>query len=102
MTLPTRLSSFGPNKCCKLLKSLYGLKQASRKWYEKLSLLLLSCGYQQAQADHSLFTKAVGSDFTAIIIYVDDIVLTGNSIPEMDSIKCTLDSIFSYQRSWSA
>ena len=94
MVIPPGVSSSRPSQCCKLLKSLYGLKQASQKWFEKLSLLLLSYGYQQAQADHSLFIKAIGSDFTALIIYVDDIVLTGNSVEEINSIKNVLDCNF--------
>lgn len=94
MMLPPGMSSSRPNQCCKLLKSLYGLKQASRKWYEKLSVLLLSCGYQQAHSDHSLFIKTVGESFTALIVYVDDIVLTGNSAAEINTIKDVLHSNF--------
>ena len=94
MTVPPGVPSSRPNQCCKLLKSLYGLKQASRKWYEKLSILLLSCGYQQAQADHSLFVKSAGADFTILLVYVNDIVLTGNSVTEMSNIKGILHSNF--------
>ena len=61
---------------------------------KKLSLILLSCKYQQAQADHSLFVKSFGNNFTTLIVYVDDIVLTGNSVDEMDSIKKILDDTF--------
>ena len=94
MMVPPGVCVSHQNQCCKLLKSLYGLKQASRKWFEKLSLLLLSCGYQQAQADHSLFIKAVDNYFTALIIYVDDIVLIGNSVAEIEKIKHVLDNNF--------
>ena len=58
------------------------------------SQLLLSCGYKHAHADHRLFIKSHGSDFTALIIYVDDIVLTDNSVQEIDYIKRTLHSNF--------
>jgi len=55
MTIPQGVVSPGPNKACKLLKSLYGLKQSNRKWYERLSTLLLQLGFIQAHGDHSLF-----------------------------------------------
>ena len=44
MTVPSGVSTSKPNQCCKLMKSLYGLKQASRKWYKKLSILLCLVG----------------------------------------------------------
>eukprot|EP00256_Glycine_max_P069532 XP_025984127.1 uncharacterized protein LOC113001480 [Glycine max] len=94
MSIPPGLSGYSSSQCCKLKKSLYGLKQASRKLYEKLSDLLISFGYKQAHVDHSLFIKNVDGKFTALIIYVDDIVLTGNSVKEITNIKQTLHSNF--------
>lgn len=84
MVVPQGVHS-SPNKVCKLLKSLYGLKQASCKWYEKLSSLLVSWGYKQANSDHSLFTKHSPESFIALLVYVDDIVLVGNSLSEFSS-----------------
>jgi len=66
----------------------------SHKWYEKLYFLLQSSGYAQAHVDHSLFIKNTGSNFTALIVYVDDIVLTGNCAYEITKIKVTLHSHF--------
>ncbi|CAJ2629530.1 unnamed protein product, partial [Trifolium pratense] len=89
-----------PNSCsntpkvCRLHKSLYGLKQASRQWYSKLSSALLSLGYSQSAADHSLFLKKIGSSFTALLVYVDDIVLAGNNSLEITSVKSFLDKRF--------
>ena len=55
MTLPPGVSPSKRNQVCKLMKSLYGLKQASKKWYEKLTSVLLQQHYIQATSDHSLF-----------------------------------------------
>jgi hypothetical protein len=94
MDIPPGVATNKPNQCCKLLKSLYGLKQASRKWYEKLASLLLSHGYKQAAADHSLFIKHSTHQFTALLVYVDDIILAGNSLDEFVFIKNILHNSF--------
>jgi hypothetical protein len=79
---------------CKLQKSLYGLKQASRKWYEKLTCLLVAEGYHQSTSDYSLFTLTSGSDFTALLVYVDDVILAGTSLTEFSRIKSILYTKF--------
>lgn len=81
-------------KVCRLHKSLYGLKQASRQWYSKLSAALVSLGYHHSNADYSLFTKAHGNRFTALLVYVDDIVLSGNDYAEIQHVKSFLDQQF--------
>ena len=82
------------NQVCKLHKSLYGLKQASRKWYEKLTSILLQNNYIQASFDHSLFTKQTATSFTIILLYVDDIILAGNLVTEFTTIKSILHDKF--------
>jgi hypothetical protein len=94
MTIPDGVTSSKPGQVCKLLKSLYGLKQASRKWYEKLTSLLLNEGYTQSTADYSLFTLSTAQNFTALLVYVDDIILVGTSLDEFDRIKRILDDQF--------
>jgi hypothetical protein len=83
-----------PNQVCKLVKSLYGLKQASRKWYEKLTSLLLAQGYKHASSNHSLFTKTSATTFTILLVYVDAIIIAGNSLSEFQTIKSTLHAAF--------
>lgn len=83
-----------PNQICKQSKSLYGLKQASRKWYEKLTSLLLTNGYKQPDADHSLFIKNTSFSFTLLLVYADDVILAGNSVLEFQSIKQALHNAF--------
>ncbi|GAU41434.1 hypothetical protein TSUD_98300 [Trifolium subterraneum] len=94
MIIPDGVSVSKPNQVCKLLKSLYGLKQASRKWYEKLTSLLVNEGYKQSTSDYSLFTLSNQDNFTALLIYVDDIVLTGTCLSEINRIKTILDTNF--------
>lgn len=53
MLIPPGVQSSKPNQVCKLIKSLYGLKQASRQWFEKLTSVLTAHGYSQAPSDHS-------------------------------------------------
>jgi hypothetical protein len=68
-----------PNHVCQLHKSLYGLKQAPRAWFEKLSACLISLGFICSKADPSLFIHRHDTNFTLLLVYVDDIILTGNA-----------------------
>ncbi|CAJ2651427.1 unnamed protein product [Trifolium pratense] len=78
---------FGSN-VCKLNKSLYGLKQSPRAWFEKFTYSMKKQGYIQGQADHTLFTKfSQDGKIAVLIVYVDDIVLTGDDIVEMARVK---------------
>ena len=97
MSLPPGLKfphNNGSTKVCKLHKSIYGLKQASRQWYSKLSESLISLGYTHSIADYSLFTKQHDAHFTALLVYVDDIVLTGNNYVEIQQVKSFLHNKF--------
>ncbi|XP_072054984.1 secreted RxLR effector protein 161-like [Arachis hypogaea] len=87
MKIPPGLPVSQPGLVCKLQKSLYGLKQASRQWNIKLTQTLMDAGYKQFFYDHSLFIKKQSGSFTTILVYVDDLVLTGNNIDKINSIK---------------
>ncbi|XP_072072000.1 uncharacterized protein [Arachis hypogaea] len=94
MKLPKGLQCSDPNLVCKLTKSLYGLKQASRQWNIKLSAVLADLGFTPSENDHSLFTKFTGTTFTAILVYVDDLVLAGDHLSEIQAVKIFLDDKF--------
>ena len=83
-------SSAAP-RVCKLVKSLYGLRQASRQWYTKLLATIKQLGFVQSQADYSLFVHSKGSLFTTLLVYVDDMVITGNDHACVASLKSVLD-----------
>ncbi|XP_074378611.1 uncharacterized protein LOC141720152 [Apium graveolens] len=78
-TFTSKPFSYSPFLVCKLKKSLYDLKQAPREWFTKLSKVVSVFGMLQNPCDHSLYTLSRGSDYVAILIYVDDILVTGNS-----------------------
>ncbi|XP_072060397.1 uncharacterized protein [Arachis hypogaea] len=94
MKLPKGLQCSDPNLVCKLTKFLYGLKQASRQWNIKLSAALADLGFTPSENDHSLFTKSTGTTFTAILVYVDDLVLAGDDLSEIQAVKMFLDDKF--------
>lgn len=84
------------NLVCKLNKSIYGIKQDSRQWNKKLTLSLINLDFCQSKVDYSLFTKKYNSSFTAILVYVDDLLLTCNNLHEINHIKFVLDNTFFY------
>ena len=78
MELPPgiRSESLCADKVCKLKKALYGLKQSPRAWFGRFSSTMKVFGYKQSNSDHTLFIKHKEEKVTALIVYVDDMVLT--------------------------
>jgi len=68
-----------PSHVCRLHKSLYGLKQAPRAWYTRLSDFLISNGFHASKVDTSLFILSISANIFYLLVYVDDILLTGNN-----------------------
>ena len=89
MEVPPGLESqenFG--KVCKLKKSLYDLKQSPRAWFERLTRVVRQHGFTQCQTDHTMFIKHSSNGKRAImIVYVDDIILTGDYFEEIKYLK---------------
>nr|CAN70115.1 hypothetical protein VITISV_020105 [Vitis vinifera] len=83
------------NKVCRLRKSLYGLKQSPRAWFERFTKVVKRYGFVQCQSDHTLFVKHFPEGKLAIIIvYVDDIILTGDHEEKIDLLKKLLTKEF--------
>ena len=93
MTMPQGYEQAN-NKVCRLLKSLYGLKQASRQWYSKLTSALLQYGFTQSAADHTLFLHKTNTSFTALLVYVDDIIIASDDMNAVTHIKALLHAAF--------
>ncbi|KAJ9541893.1 hypothetical protein OSB04_028399 [Centaurea solstitialis] len=83
-----------PNKVCKLLKSIYGLKQASRSWNLHFDERIKEFGFAKSEFEPCVYTKFSGSIVTFLVLYVDDILLIGNDVPTLQSVKEWLSKCF--------
>ncbi|GJW02902.1 retrovirus-related pol polyprotein from transposon TNT 1-94 [Tanacetum coccineum] len=83
-----------PNHVCFLHMSLYGLKQTPRTWFKCLSKVLFDLGFKGSKTDPSLFIYSRGDTLLYILVYVDDIIVTGNNKGTIDNIICQLGSTF--------
>ncbi|KAK9924142.1 hypothetical protein M0R45_032529 [Rubus argutus] len=81
-------------KVCKLKKSLYGLKQSPRAWFGRFSKSMKVFGYKQSNSDHTLFIKRKNGKITALIVYVDDMIVTGDDLKEMNELQKYLSTEF--------
>lgn len=94
MEAPEGYDKVRKGQVCKLKRSFYGLKQASRQWNIELTTQFKSYGFKQSTHDHCLFTLSTASCFLALLVYVDDILLTGNSEAKIQKVKQFLDYKF--------
>ena len=79
------------NKVYKLKKSIYGLKQSSRSWFDRFSKVIKSQGYRQGQSDYIMFFQQFkNGKKTILIVYVDDIILTRDNVVEIERLKKVL------------
>uniref|UniRef100_A0A803PM38 Integrase catalytic domain-containing protein n=1 Tax=Cannabis sativa TaxID=3483 RepID=A0A803PM38_CANSA len=83
-----------PNHVCKLIKSIYGLRQAPRAWFDKLKATLASWKFKNSKADSSLFFLKTSSYIILVLIYVDDIIITGNNSAVMQTFINKLNQQF--------
>jgi hypothetical protein len=79
---------------CKLKKSLYGLKQSPRMWYQKFDTYILGLGFVRSRVDHCVYSKQVGNHFIYVVLYVDDMLLVGNNMDVIKEVKSQLSSKF--------
>nr|GFB28572.1 retrotransposon protein, putative, Ty1-copia subclass [Tanacetum cinerariifolium] len=83
-----------PNRVCKLKRSIYGLKQASRQWNKRFDDEIKKFSFTQNHDEPCVYIKASGSNITFLILYVDDILLMGNGIPMLQSVKTYIGKCF--------
>ena len=83
------------DKVCKLQRSIYGLKQASRSWNLRFDEVIKGFGFVQTYGEACIYKKVSGSSVAFLVLYVDDILLIGNDIEFLNSIKGYLNNSFS-------
>jgi hypothetical protein len=83
------------NKECKLQRSIYGLKQASRSWNLHFDEVIKGSGFVQNTEESYIYKKMSGSSVSFLVLYVDDILLIGNDVQMLNSVKEYLNNNFS-------
>lgn len=78
------------DKVCRLKKSLYGLRQAPRAWFEKINSFLEELGLSRTEADYSLFHFIDKGDIIILVLYVDDLLITGSNPTRVTELKTKL------------
>ena len=76
-----------PSLVCRLRESLYGLKQSPKAWYAKIDSFLLSLNFVWCKSDPNVYLKLVNGSLIIIVLYVDDLLITGSLKTEIDSLK---------------
>ncbi|KAK6135902.1 hypothetical protein DH2020_030389 [Rehmannia glutinosa] len=94
MTPPEGYTKAQPGDVCHLKRSLYGLKQASRQWNVEFCARLRQFGFTQSANDHCLFVKGTPHRCLVLLVYVDDVLITGTDSQDIADLKRYLDDLF--------
>ena len=81
-------------KACCLKKALYGLKQSPRAWFGKFNKEIQAFGMNKSKKNHSVFYKKLATGIILLVVYVDDIVITGNDHAGISDLKAFMHSKF--------
>jgi len=88
MEQPPSYVAQGETKVCHLKKTIYGLKQSSRAWFEKFSLTISGTDFYRCHSDHFVFVRRTKSGIIILVVYVDNILLTsGDSAGLLETKK---------------
>ncbi|KAK8933736.1 hypothetical protein KSP39_PZI015982 [Platanthera zijinensis] len=93
MAPPLGLSA-PPGHVCHLRRALYGLKQAPRAWFERFRTAVLKVGFVERHTDHALFTRTSAQGCAILLLYVDDMIITGDDHATIASLQTHLRSQF--------
>ena len=91
---PSYVDSQFPSHVCRLHKSLYSLKQAPRDQFDRFTSQLLHLGFVASLADSSLLIYHSHHTTIYLLLYVDDIIITGNNPSQISHFITTLSHAF--------
>src|SRR6266540_231606 len=83
-----------PGQVCRLKKALYGLKQAARAWFERFSSVVHAAGFSTSEHDPALFVHTSKCGRTLLLLYVDDMLITGDDQEYISFVKKKLSEQF--------
>ena len=79
---------------CRLRKALYGLKQSPRAWFDRFSAVVLAYGFHRSTFDHSIFVRHSSTGSIVLIVYVNDIIISGSDSNGIADLKQYLEQQF--------
>lgn len=82
------------HKVCKLKKALYGLKHAPQAWNKCIHAYFMDHGFHKSSVESTLYVLVQGKDVVMVVLFVDDIILTGNNIERVNAVKEDLERNF--------
>lgn len=82
------------HKVYKLLKALYGLRQAPRAWYSRLNRCLKEMRFEKCPNEQAVYTRKDGDEFLIVGVYVDDLLVTGSSVSNILKFKAQMNKEF--------
>ena len=86
--------SVDSNKVCHLRRVLYGLKQAPRAWFAKFSSTIFRLGYTASSYDSALFLRRTDKGTILLLLYVDNMIITGDDLSGIQELKDFLNQQF--------
>ena len=85
---------FQEHKVCRLKKALYGLKEAPRAWYTRIYAYLLENGFEKCEREPTLYIKQKYGKMMIVVLYVDDVIFTGNDAYLIENFKSVMKDEF--------
>jgi hypothetical protein len=79
---------------CRLRRALYGLKQAPRAWFERFISVITTTGFSSSKHDPALFVHVSPKSCTLLLLYVDDMLITGDNSEHISHVKQHLSKEF--------